>query len=153
MSHDPNCLFCKIAAGAIPSTKVHEDDEFVAFRDIRPAAETHVLVIPRKHIATLSNCTEGDAPLLGRMLVLAARLADQLGVAYTGGETGFSHGNQYRAGRRARGVSPARTHSRGAAPLAAHGLTRLHGEFWSRTIPRPLFLPHCNDADAIVWSQ
>ncbi|HEY4298111.1 MAG TPA: HIT domain-containing protein, partial [Paraburkholderia sp.] len=48
MSHDPNCLFCKIAAGEIPSTKVHEDEEFVAFRDIRPAAETHVLVIPRK---------------------------------------------------------------------------------------------------------
>ncbi len=46
MSHDPNCLFCKIAAGEIPSTKVHEDEEFVAFRDIRPAAETHVLVIP-----------------------------------------------------------------------------------------------------------
>jgi histidine triad (HIT) family protein len=62
---------------------------FVAFRDIRPAAETHVLVIPRKHVATLSNCTESDAPLLGRMLVLVARLADQLGVAYSGGETGF----------------------------------------------------------------
>jgi hypothetical protein len=46
MSHDSNCLFCKIASGEIPSTKVHEDDEFVAFRDIRPAAETHVLVIP-----------------------------------------------------------------------------------------------------------
>ena len=61
MSHDPNCLFCKIAAGEIPSTKVHEDDEFVAFRDIRPAAETHVLVIPRKHIETLSNCTESDS--------------------------------------------------------------------------------------------
>ena len=89
MSHDPNCLFCKIAAGEIPSTRVHEDDEFVAFRDIRPAADTHVLVIPRKHIATLTDCTESDAPLLGRMLVLVARLADQLGVAYKGGETGF----------------------------------------------------------------
>ncbi|MBC8749015.1 histidine triad (HIT) family protein [Paraburkholderia sp. WC7.3g] len=89
MSHDPNCLFCKIAAGEIPSTRVHADDEFVAFRDIRPAAETHVLVIPRQHIATLSNCVESDAPLLGRMLVLAARLAEQLGVAYSGGETGF----------------------------------------------------------------
>jgi histidine triad (HIT) family protein len=46
-------------------------------------------VIPRKHIETLSNCTESDAPLLGRMLILVARLAQQLGVAYTGGETGF----------------------------------------------------------------
>jgi histidine triad (HIT) family protein len=88
MSHD-NCLFCKIAAGEIPSTKVHEDDEFVAFRDIRPAAETHVLIIPRKHIETLSSVTPEDAPMLGRMLVLVSKLADKLGVAYTGGETGF----------------------------------------------------------------
>lgn len=88
MSHD-NCLFCKIASGEIPSTKVHEDDEFVAFNDIHPAADTHVLVIPRKHIETLSNCTESDAPLLGKMMVLVARLADKLGCAYTGGDTGF----------------------------------------------------------------
>lgn len=84
MSHDPNCLFCKIAAGEIPSTKVHEDDEFVAFRDIRPAADTHVLVIPRRHLPTLSAATDDDAPMLGRLMVLVARLADQLGVAYTG---------------------------------------------------------------------
>jgi hypothetical protein len=63
MSHE-NCIFCKIAAGEIPSKKVHEDDEFVAFHDINPAAPVHVLVIPRKHIETLSNCTEADAPLL-----------------------------------------------------------------------------------------
>ncbi|WP_158934237.1 histidine triad nucleotide-binding protein [Burkholderia sp. S171] len=84
-----NCIFCKIAAGEIPSKKVHEDDEFVAFHDINPAAPVHVLVIPRKHIETLSSCTEADAPLLGRMLSLTARLADELGVAYTGGDTGF----------------------------------------------------------------
>ncbi|CAB3766402.1 HIT family hydrolase [Burkholderia sp. MSh2] len=89
MSHDPNCLFCKIAAGEIPSTKVHEDDEFVAFRDIRPAAETHVLVIPRRHLPTLSAAGEADAPMLGRLMLLVSRLAEQLGVAYTGGETGF----------------------------------------------------------------
>src|ERR1700722_91017 len=123
MSHDPNCLFCKIAAGEIPSTKVHEDEEFLAFRDIHPAAETHVLVIPRKHIATLTNCTESDAPLLGRMLVLVARLADQLGVAYTGGGTGFSPGNQYRPRGWSGGLPPPRAHPRGTAPLAADGLT------------------------------
>ncbi|ALK29161.1 histidine triad nucleotide-binding protein [Burkholderia plantarii] len=89
MSHDPDCLFCKIAAGEIPSEKVHQDDEFVAFRDIHPAADTHVLVIPRRHLPTLSAATAEDAPLLGRMLVLVARLAEQLGCAYTGGETGF----------------------------------------------------------------
>jgi histidine triad (HIT) family protein len=90
MSHDRStCLFCKIADGRIPSTRVYEDEEFVAFRDIRPAAETHVLVIPRQHISTLADCGENDAPLLGRMFVLVARLAKELGVSYTGGETGF----------------------------------------------------------------
>jgi histidine triad (HIT) family protein len=86
---EANCLFCKIASGEIPSKRVHEDDEFVAFHDIRPAAPLHVLVIPRRHIATLSELTPEDAPLIGRMMVLVAKLAEQLGVAYTGGETGF----------------------------------------------------------------
>jgi histidine triad (HIT) family protein len=88
MSHE-NCLFCKIASGEIPSTRVYEDDEFIAFKDIRPAAETHILVIPRRHIATLSDCTASDAPLLGRMVLLVSRLAKELGCDYTGGETGF----------------------------------------------------------------
>jgi histidine triad (HIT) family protein len=87
MSHD--CLFCKIAAGEIPSAKVYEDEDFLAFKDIHPAADTHVLVIPRTHLPTLSICTESDAPLLGKMMVLVARLAEQLGCAYTGGDTGF----------------------------------------------------------------
>lgn len=90
MSHDRStCLFCKIADGEIPSTRIYEDDEFVAFRDIRPAAETHVLVIPRQHIPTLADCADKDAPLLGKMLVLVARLAKDLGVSYTGGDTGY----------------------------------------------------------------
>jgi len=90
MNHDRStCLFCKIADGGIPSTRVYEDDEFVAFRDIRPAAETHVLVIPRQHIPTLADCTENDTALLGRMVMLVARLAKDLGVSYTGGDTGF----------------------------------------------------------------
>ncbi|MFX1763789.1 histidine triad nucleotide-binding protein [Paraburkholderia sp. A1RI-2L] len=90
MSHDRStCLFCKIADGLIPSTRVYEDDEFVAFRDIRPAAQTHVLVIPRKHIPTLADCGENDAALLGRMFMLVAQLARELGVSYTGGETGY----------------------------------------------------------------
>jgi len=90
MSHDRStCLFCKIADGEIPGTRVYEDDEFVAFRDIRPAAETHVLVIPRRHIPTLADCTESDESLLGRMVLLVARLAKDLGVSYTGGDTGY----------------------------------------------------------------
>ncbi|KMZ13227.1 Diadenosine tetraphosphate (Ap4A) hydrolase and other HIT family hydrolase [Candidatus Burkholderia humilis] len=87
MSQD--CIFCKIAAGQIPSAKVYEDDEFLAFNDINPAAPVHVLVIPKRHIETLSHCTENDSPLLGRMVSLVGRLAKDLGVAYTGGDTGF----------------------------------------------------------------
>ena len=88
MSQD-NCIFCKIATGQLPSTKVYEDEEFVAFNDINPAAPVHVLVIPRTHIETLSHCTESDSPLLGRMVSLVGRLAKDLGVSYTGGNTGF----------------------------------------------------------------
>jgi histidine triad (HIT) family protein len=85
--HD--CIFCKIAAGTIPSKKVYEDQDFYAFYDINPAAPVHVLVIPRRHIETLSDCGPDDADLVGRMMVLLPRLADQLGVGYTGGDTGF----------------------------------------------------------------
>jgi len=90
MSHDRStCLFCKIADGEIPGERVYQDDDFVAFRDIHPAAPTHVLVIPRRHIASLADCGDADAPLLGKMLVLVARLARELGVSFTGGDTGF----------------------------------------------------------------
>lgn len=84
-----NCIFCKIVKGEIPSRKIHEDDAFYAFHDIHPAAPVHALVIPKRHIATLSDCGDDDAPLLGGLMVLTARLAAQLGCAYTGGETGF----------------------------------------------------------------
>ncbi len=83
MSHDPDCLFCKIVAGAIPSKKVHEDEELLAFHDIHPWAPVHVLVIPKVHLATLSETGAEHQPLLGKMLSLAPRLMDQLGV--TGG--------------------------------------------------------------------
>lgn len=73
------CLFCRIVAGAVPSDKVYEDDEFLGFKDIFPAAPVHVLIIPKKHIATLSDCTNSDAGLLGRMLALVPKLAQQLG--------------------------------------------------------------------------
>ena len=61
-----NCIFCKIAAGEIPSKKVHEDDEFFAFHDIRPHAPVHFLVIPKRHIDSLAHVQESDAPMLGR---------------------------------------------------------------------------------------
>jgi histidine triad (HIT) family protein len=80
MHSDPNCIFCKIVAGQIPSRKVHEDDELLAFHDINPWAPVHVLVIPKVHIATLSDVQPTHEALLGRMLGLAPRLMAQLGV-------------------------------------------------------------------------
>ncbi len=76
-----NCIFCKIAEKKIPSTIVYEDEEFLAFKDINPAAPVHLLVIPKQHIATLSDCTASHAALLGKMLALAPRLADEFGCA------------------------------------------------------------------------
>ncbi len=80
MHADPNCLFCKIVAGTIPARKVFEDDELIAFHDIKPWAPVHVLVIPKTHIATLSDVGPGHEALLGRMLGLAPRLMRELGV-------------------------------------------------------------------------
>jgi histidine triad (HIT) family protein len=74
-----NCLFCKIAEKKIPSAVVYEDDELLGFKDINPAAPVHLLLIPKKHFSTLSACSAEDAPLLGRMLALAPKLAAEFG--------------------------------------------------------------------------
>ena len=74
-----DCLFCKIAAKEIPSDCVYEDDSLVAFRDIAPAAPTHILIIPRKHIATINDVEPEDAELTGKMILLAKRLAAEDG--------------------------------------------------------------------------
>lgn len=75
-----DCIFCKIAAGELPSSTVYEDDELLVFHDIHPFARVHVLVIPKRHIATLADCTPEHEPLLGKMLLLAPRLAKELGL-------------------------------------------------------------------------
>jgi histidine triad (HIT) family protein len=75
------CLFCRIAAGSIPSDRLHEDDLIVAFRDIAPRAPTHILLIPRRHIASAGELTEADGPLLGRLFGVAADLARSEGIA------------------------------------------------------------------------
>ena len=80
MNHDPHCLFCKIVAGQIPARKAHEDDELLVFHDIAPWAPVHVLIIPKQHITTLYDVGPGHDALLGRMLGLAPRLMEQLGV-------------------------------------------------------------------------
>lgn len=79
MSHDPNCVFCKIVAGQIPASKVHEDDELLAFHDIAPWAPVHFLIIPKPHIASLAEAAPEHQGLLGRMLLLAAELAPRQG--------------------------------------------------------------------------
>ena len=78
------CLFCKIINREIPAEIVHEDDHVVAFEDINPQAPTHLLLIPRKHIATLNDLEEGDAALVGRLQLTAARLARERGFAEEG---------------------------------------------------------------------
>jgi histidine triad (HIT) family protein len=79
MHHDENCLFCKIIAGKIPSRKVYEDDDIFAFHDIHPWAPVHFLIVPKKHIASLAQVDETNVDLLGRMMVLAPKLALQEG--------------------------------------------------------------------------
>ncbi len=75
-----DCLFCKIIDGEIPSDRVYEDDEVIAFRDINPTAPTHVLVIPRKHIATALDAEPADAALLGKLMLAANEVARREGI-------------------------------------------------------------------------
>jgi histidine triad (HIT) family protein len=89
---DPGCLFCRIVAGEIPSTRVHEDDLCIGIRDIAPRAPTHVLFIPRRHIASSLELTDADGPLLGRMFAAAADLARSLGIADDGFRQVFNTG-------------------------------------------------------------
>lgn len=75
LMHDPNCIFCKIIAGDIPSSKVYEDEDMLVFKDIHPSAPVHLLMVPKRHIPSMAQVTAEDAPLLGRMLVKAPELA------------------------------------------------------------------------------
>jgi histidine triad (HIT) family protein len=77
-------IFGKILKGEIPSEEVYSDDEFYAFRDVNPAAPTHVLVIPRKPIARITDAAEEDAALIGRMFLVANKIADQEGLTEKG---------------------------------------------------------------------
>ena len=79
-----DCLFCKIAAGQIPSSKVYEDDTVYAFRDIAPQAPVHVLIIPKEHIASLQEMDEKHNALLGHMFAVAREIAVSEGVDKTG---------------------------------------------------------------------
>jgi histidine triad (HIT) family protein len=85
-----DCLFCKIIGGEIPGQFVHQDDQLVAIKDINPQAPLHVLIIPRKHIATLSDLTSGDDSLIGAMHRAAAQIAKERGYADRGYRTVFN---------------------------------------------------------------
>ena len=74
-----DCIFCKIVRGEIPSRKVYEDDEILAFHDIHPQAPVHFMLIPKRHIASLADASPGDASVLGRIMALTGRLAREQG--------------------------------------------------------------------------
>jgi histidine triad (HIT) family protein len=78
---DPDCVFCRIVAGEVPSTRVAEDAQVVAIRDIAPRAPTHVLLLPRAHIRSAAELTDDDGELLGRLFAMAAELARSEGIA------------------------------------------------------------------------
>ena len=74
-----DCIFCKIASGHIPSKKVYEDEDIIAFHDLHPWAPVHFLIIPKKHIPSMAQVTPEDSALLGRMMTLAPTLAQEQG--------------------------------------------------------------------------
>ena len=79
-----DCLFCKIAAGEIPSTKVYEDEHVLAFRDIAPQAPVHVLVIPKKHVSGWYDAKDEDEALLAHLMRVAAKVAELEGIVDSG---------------------------------------------------------------------
>jgi histidine triad (HIT) family protein len=81
---DPDCVFCGIVAGRLPSDKLYEDDEMIAIRDISPAAPLHLLVLPKAHIATINDLESEESGLIGRMTLVARDLAVEAGVAEDG---------------------------------------------------------------------
>jgi len=79
-----DCIFCRIAAGEVPSEILYQDDQVVAFPDANPKAPVHLLVVPRRHIESAAGLTDGDEPLMGHLVAVANRLARDRGVAATG---------------------------------------------------------------------
>ncbi len=78
------CVFCKIVKGELPSTKVYEDDKYLAFKDINPKAPVHILIIPKEHIEYLADIDESNKHIIGDMAVIANRIAKELGIDKSG---------------------------------------------------------------------
>ncbi|AJJ46609.1 histidine triad nucleotide-binding protein [Francisella tularensis subsp. novicida] len=87
-----DCIFCKIITGEIPSKKVYEDENIFAFHDINPAADVHILVIPKKHIASLNDLTEHDQELMGKFILSIPKVAKLMGLK--GFKTIFNTGKE-----------------------------------------------------------
>jgi histidine triad (HIT) family protein len=85
-----DCLFCKIVARAVPASIVYEDDRVLAFNDINPQAPTHVLLVPKRHIASLNELEDGDDRLVGELVRRAAAIADSRGISAGGYRTVFN---------------------------------------------------------------
>ena len=82
-----DCLFCKFVSGDIKPNVVYDDDDVLAFRDVNPQAPTHILVIPKRHISTLNDLRPGDAGLMGKLFLVAQKVAEDEGIAGAGYRT------------------------------------------------------------------
>jgi len=87
------CIFCQIVERRVPARIVFEDDEIVAFEDTNPQAPIHILIVPRKHLVSLKDAIPDDAPLLGRLLMVAAQLARERGLEAKGYRTVINTGS------------------------------------------------------------
>ena len=89
-----DCIFCQIVAGKLPSEILYQDEEVIAFHDIRPLAPTHVLIIPKRHIPSLAELTDAEMSLIGHMAKVANQLAKQAGIVESGYRLVVSSGEQ-----------------------------------------------------------
>jgi histidine triad (HIT) family protein len=89
---DPDCIFCKIAAGQIPATMIYRNDHVAAFRDLNPVAPVHVLIIPLEHIPSLSDLTYADSEIAAQILLAARIVAEKTGVFESGYRLVFNNG-------------------------------------------------------------
>ncbi|MGA7158686.1 MAG: histidine triad nucleotide-binding protein [Acidobacteriaceae bacterium] len=89
MTTHSDCLFCKIASGVIPVTRIYEDDRLLAFPDINPQAPVHILIIPKRHFNSIAHVTREESELLGHLTGAASEIAQQQGIGLHDGGGGF----------------------------------------------------------------
>lgn len=89
---DTECVFCRIVAGTLPSRQVYSDDDIIVIHDVTPVAKVHLLVIPRQHFTRLEEATEADDVLLGRLLRVASKVAQEMGISNSGYRVAINQG-------------------------------------------------------------